>query len=107
MNTDTHTQHTPGPWTIEDGRLTQQDHIDRLAEDIKCPDRQWVAVGTEDAEGYAESVAYCHPSNARLVAAAPELLAALRECAKQLSAIGAKGHASVARAAIAKAEGRA
>ena len=42
-------------------------------------------------------------ANARLIAAAPELLAVLSECAKQLSAMGATAHATRAREAIARA----
>jgi hypothetical protein len=37
----------------------------------------WVAVGLTDKDGFAASVAYCHPGNAPLIAAAPDLLAAL------------------------------
>lgn len=44
-------------------------------------------------------------ANARLIAAAPQMLAALKECAKQLAVMGATGHAEVARAAINKATG--
>ena len=125
MNTDTHTQHTPGPWHTEGlavyaansyneefcGRLRDfSNPIAQVCGDPMSADAEieqclradgtagprWRNPGAGEAE-----------ANARLIAAAPELLAALRECAKQLSAIGAKGHASVARAAIAKAEGRA
>lgn len=71
-------QHTGGPWVVNDGLIRQQDMIDCLFLDLEAPERHWAAVGVEDAEGYAESVAYCHPDNANLVAAAPSMLAALR-----------------------------
>lgn len=65
-------------WVIDDGLLGQQDHIDRLTEDLDNPERHWCAVGTGDGEGYAETVAYCHPDNAPLIAAAPAMFAALQ-----------------------------
>lgn len=87
-------------WTVDDGLLCQQDHIDRLTEDLDSPERHWVAVGIEDEDGYAESVAYCHPSNAPLIAAAPELLDALQNLLAHPNWPGAK---LTARNAIKKA----
>ena len=43
---------------------------------------EWIAIGIEDADGYAESIAYCHPINAPLIVAACNEhtdLAALRD----------------------------
>ena len=47
--------------------------------------------------------AHVHPCRKETPATAPELLAVLSECAKQLSAMGATGHATRAREAIARA----
>jgi hypothetical protein len=78
---------TPGEWIVNDGLLQQQDLIDALTADLQEPSRHWTAVGIEDKEGYAESVAYCHPMNAQAIAALPKLLEALESLAK----IGADG----------------
>lgn len=67
------TPHTPGPWIVDDWLVRPQDMRDQLDNDS-----EWVAVGIGDEDGYAESVAYCHLANARLIAAAPELLHALQ-----------------------------
>jgi hypothetical protein len=50
-------------------------------------------------------VQHSNSANAALIAAAPELLAALKECAKQLRQLDCKGHAAIAENAITKAEG--
>ena len=63
------TSHTPGPWIVDDWLVRPQDMRDQLDNDS-----EWVAVGIGDEDGYAESVAYCHLANARLIAAAPQLL---------------------------------
>ena len=68
---------------VEQGALTQQDHIDRLTEDIEKPERHWVAIGITDEDGYAESVAYSHPNNANAIVHAfntlPKLVEELRQ----------------------------
>lgn len=78
--------------------------------------KTWLASGIADEEGFAESVAYCHPANAPLIAAAPALLFALQAIDKALSGVMEYEHAwlnspstpevtpaSLVRAAIAKA----
>jgi hypothetical protein len=85
-------KHTPGPWFLDDdGRI------------FDTPDRgQLVAeVATADP---AEPPAEEDVANARLIAAAPDLLAAL----EKVVAISDRKHDAwdEARAAIAKAEGR-
>lgn len=70
---------TGSEWTVDDGLMGQQDHIDRLTEDLSNPDRHWVAVGISDEDGFAESVAYCHPENAKFIAAAPAMSKALNK----------------------------
>lgn len=68
---------TPEKWVID------TDGWDRPGDMAECilrnkgTEAEWVAVGYCDDEGYAASVAYCHPGNAPLIAAAPDLLAAL------------------------------
>ena len=87
------TQHTPGPWYID------------------CQNES-AAIGYRaivDGDGYT----VCSPSpmgqaNARLIAAAPDLLAALRLCERALEERDAEAEehaAKAARAAIAKATG--
>ena len=80
-------QHTPGPWALAIG-----------------PHR--IEVHTTPALAYAFSLS--DEANARLIAAAPDLLAALYSIATDPSAIysGANAHiGDIARAAIAKATG--
>ena len=63
---------TKGPWTVDEGT----DSIENMAQCLQenqGTDREWIAVGIRDEDGYAESVAYCHPDNTRLISAAPEL----------------------------------
>ena len=88
MNNDT--GHTPGPWSaIPKGH-------DWL---VQTPVLRTTQIGiVTELYNDDESAA-----NAQLIAAAPELLAVLSECAKQLSALGATGHATRAREAIARA----
>lgn len=57
---------TTGPFVIEEGFVRPQD----MAEQLLDPhNEKWVAVGYEDADGYAASVAYCHPDLATKIAA--------------------------------------
>ena len=69
---------TPGPWTPDDGFMLVED-MARVLKDDEGTEREWCAVGIEDGEGYAANVAFCHPINARLVAAAPEMAALLEQ----------------------------
>lgn len=62
------TAHTPGPWIV--------DECD-VASDTSPPD-DWTAIGTADEDGLASIVAYCHPDNAPVLAAAPDLLTACK-----------------------------
>lgn len=63
--------HTPGPW--QEDQMADVDHMARQL--AQSPDWTAVEVVDEDAGGH---VAYCHHSNARLIACAPEMLDALR-----------------------------
>lgn len=84
------TQHTPGPWFYDDsmkGRLAINSERASIA-----------VIPYLDAEAIA---------NARLIATAPELLAALKSLADQVKAIGINGVAqplAAAGAAIDRAE---
>jgi hypothetical protein len=57
------TKHTPTPYVVDDGTDTR----DNMAACLMDPACEWVAIGIEDGEGYAESVAYCHPNNAPFI----------------------------------------
>lgn len=115
----TETRHTPAPWRVADSWETWPQHRNRktrdilvLAEDVSEPSICYVAnVAPEDADIQERELA-----NARLIAAAPELLAALRNLLTFLKDdnpggfMGGDGYmtglAEKAESAIAKAEGR-
>lgn len=82
--------HTPGPW-FADSSFVGSHSIDRFF--IKCNSKDL-------PNGIAEAEA-----NARLIAAAPELLAALKVCESVLRIQGYANAADIAQAAIAKATG--
>ena len=95
------TQHTPGPWTATGDLVQTADHEIDIAVMIALD------VGTGKGTIYSRREA-----NARLIAAAPELLEALKRCETELRSlwktqgVGAIFEtAEQARAAIAKAEG--
>ena len=97
-------KHTPGPWSLSDSF----DRVERRVKHGDNPPLVW---------GIASGINSAHPdympraeqiANARLIAAAPDLLAALYSIATDPSAIysGANAHiGDIARAAIAKATG--
>lgn len=87
MDTSTY---TPGPWKLAAGRL-----IETTSGGF-----------TIGREGWAGSPVELD-ANARLVAAAPELLESLRRCADRLGDMDCGDELEAARDAIAKAEGRA
>jgi hypothetical protein len=97
------TKHTPGPWTLDGHNLSSV---------IRCT----VPRGHPDAKhtcGDYETIAECGgdnwKANARLIAAAPDMLEALRTIVEYGPQSGMKADAPMliaARAAIAKAEGR-
>ena len=104
-------KHTPGPWHIDDGFVRMDDQVVMLQKNIGTK-AEWVAVGINDTEGFAEVVALCHPINAPVVAAVPDLLAACIEARTDIEdAIKAEvcsrddfcGTLRVLKAAIAKA----
>ena len=102
-------KHTPGPWIYQPGDMDGDIFIESENED-----RSGVLVAkvendgprAKEADGYIpEKMAL---ANAALIAAAPDLLAALEFCADALNTEAGglyKAHIEQARAAIAKAKG--
>ena len=100
------TNHTPGPWAV---RFTEQSNVIQIvAHDVG-------AVIARTAEAHPESGIYSDiEHNARLIAAAPELLAALDDLVQQIDKGAKAGRLDLtviftteARAAIARARGEA
>ena len=86
------TQHTPGPWKLDGAANTGDLDIISPTGRIAMVDCEF-SVETEDVL----------TANARLIAAAPDLLHALRDAVEILEGTGLD--ASIQRAAIAKATG--
>ena len=96
-------KHTPGPWYIGKDTGDQNRHI--YAEQMVCSDdgEEWhpLIACTDDDEQLIDWQA-----NARLIAAAPDLLAALQQCVEHGIFPSAVEHVrAAARAVIAKATG--
>lgn len=83
MTTKTKRGATPG-WVIDDGLVSMEDQAEMLKADIGT-EREWVAIGIEDEDGFAEVVALAHPVNARLIASAPKLLKSAKEALNALA----------------------
>ena len=98
--------HTPGPWRIE--------YEEPFCPELVAPDGQRVVgvkLWEDDADAPGVGLNILPRANARLVAAAPELLEALEAALLRCEDCGTSGDAHCpacesARAAIAKAEGR-
>lgn len=95
-------KHAPGPWAIEfDGDEQPRRIVDRDGEHVTYIDGSRYHDNREDPEALA---------NCALIAAAPELLSALKDCLEGMAEQGVElcEHIAVAkaRAAIAKAEGK-
>ena len=111
-------KHTPGPWTVHNGTDVFGPHGGDSGDGAKANDNDgWqvadCAVGlTAYAGQYVELGSEVRKANARLIAAAPELLEALKEFVEVVRNAGVEWCDGVldaqdrARAAIAKAEGR-
>jgi hypothetical protein len=65
-------EHTPGPWAVD--FAADAKHMAACLNEGIGTDREWVAVESDGGH-----VAYCHPLNASLIAAAPKMLSALLE----------------------------
>lgn len=95
-------EHTPGPWTIKFG-------LNVMGKDVRYPSQERLVA---NAGGHAnniwnEQVTAENEANAHLIAAAPDLLEALREMVDRFeSCDDDPEYVTRARAAIAKAEGR-
>lgn len=100
--------HTPGPWLVWDLKGTARvDHTTGVFRQLDGNDEQTIALCDEDLSLSSDE----QFANARLIAAAPELLEALEELEQRLdyTKSGAFSHddraecLAIARAAIAKA----
>ena len=96
----TQTQHTPGPWSYNRAEGGYQGHFISTGDCIICD--------LPDAEDFlaVKRAAPQTEANARLIAAAPDMLEALRLCERALEERDAEQEtyaAKKARAAIAKA----
>ena len=59
-------QATPAPWAHESDMIDVSDQAQMLLDNIGT-DREWQAIGINDAEGFAEVTALCHPEHAKLL----------------------------------------
>jgi len=92
-------------WHPTDGFVLIEDQARQLIADVGT-EREWTSVVIDDDDGEAAVMALCHPMNAPLVSAAPELLAALIGLVECPDYRGIETHEmGAARAAIAKAKG--
>jgi hypothetical protein len=98
-------EHTPGPWELQEGTQCCFHAGNRYAVTHS---------GGDEDEPWSVTIAEVWPTSddsdkadARLIAAAPDLLAALEECVQELEKLGwgCAGYTDNAHAAIAKAKG--
>ena len=102
-------QHTPGPW-----QMSRQEYDNTHSTDLSIyapvpPHNNPKSICRVYGEGGLSAIIEERDANAALIAAAPELLAALKFCAAALEAEAGKlyaAHLEQARAAIAKTTGR-
>lgn len=85
--------HTPGPWRANSSWIEGPQMALRVAA-VDWPVRGSAPKSKDEAK-----------ANARLIAAAPEMLEALKACADKLASLGWSQEEIAARAAIAKATG--
>lgn len=107
-------QQAPGSWTVDAFGLDIENACNCLRKGHGT-EGEWTAVavsfGPEDPDGEGQDhVAYCHPDNAALIAAAPDLLVALKMAVSALEDNdideSMAGEFEILTDAIAKAEGR-
>jgi hypothetical protein len=91
-------KHTPGPWEWI-GTIANPACFCYLQSESESNDEDYVGACTE-GKGFTLNAA-----NARLIAAAPQLLEALESCVRQMEAQMTRPFLTKARAAVAKAKG--
>lgn len=104
--TTTQTKHTPGPWVLAEGYERSDTSRHFVWSDAETPEER------EDASRYC--IATVEPrehgetldANARLIAAAPDLLEACKAALSELLRVSPSQASPIVRAAIAKAEGK-
>lgn len=57
---------TPAPWVLDDGIIQIEDQAEQLIQN-KGTNHEWVALGTEDEDGFVAVTALAHPSNAEFI----------------------------------------
>ncbi len=95
--TEAKAQHTPGPWRINGSVITAQGDMKLTVAIVPCK---------ADARPLADAAAVSfaqRDANARLIAAAPELIEACRVCATALTVTQFNQGRDMASAAIARA----
>lgn len=107
-------QHTPGPWELRERAHEATPYSKRRVYRMEVIAPQYLYGKRTHSRDIAQILDYCewtdHPANARLIAAAPELLSALELAAAtcyeaDINSGEDGGWLTVARAAIRKARG--
>ena len=97
------TQHTPGPWIL----TTEPTEVEGVNVHFSIDSHTHISICGGQSQEHMKDAIYedeCR-ANARLIAAAPELLEALKELVEYMAAAGFDVSLDAARAAIAKATG--
>ena len=89
-------KHTPGPWRYWACKVDSR---------ANPPMYDYAQFANPNGHVFRAPLRYMREEDARLIAAAPDLLVALQRALNVLDATGAQDEATAARAAIAKAEG--
>lgn len=71
-------------WLVDIGRMIDMKYQAEQLIDNEGTERGWIAIGIPDEDGIAEIVALSHPTNAKLIAAAPDLLEAAQYLLKHI-----------------------
>lgn len=106
------TQHTPGPWQWAASTAGTQDDVYHVGAEYE-PHGDICTIAKQDPQQDGGRSRALELANARLIAAAPELLEALEQCLQVACELGAeesrypsdKKAVAIARAALAKAKG--
>lgn len=65
---------TQGDFVVDDQHIVGPEEMSNSLLLDKGSSREWVAVGLNDEDGFAECVAYCHPMNALAISLVPQLI---------------------------------